>query len=706
MYPEEWKNFWNRRYKELQTENKDPSQHDFKPEWIVFWIQRMKQLHNYDVDMKKKEIRLVLGLPLEDKEHADSPASGGNTEDRRKRRSSPSERSDSRKVVRSSRSTSRRRSRSRSRSPSYAKKSVTSYGREERDRSLSMDRERIRERERLREKDRERNLRFVEGGPTNRDSYYKEPEDYYYFKSRPQFHDYPSQTEQGNAEEDDDEPLTIVSMLRLLTALEEQMGSLGPKVLDLMAKALALEKAKANSSDDILLNDENSVLFETIKEKLKGQLIAGVIERHKMNAVKKAIKNIAALVHQVNHKKLDKKNEKQSTCIITVAMDNQVIAQKIAAALIAEKKTDVTPKQLEILINVFLEMLKKSKELNKVVTTNDYIEMKETEKVEIVAKTVDIMGLNKKDKEKTPEKEPEKEEKSDEESVQEFSDSDLRALLQNFKYLSSDEQQHLLNYVKRLETENPERVEKLKKMIDLNDVMGRGEKKLSPQDMNPTKPEQPEEKIRFEIRKRDETVPLNRRPLDYDDDEDYSFDDVIKMANKNVSKSSDVQPDERSRSSASKDSPPSKFNYDDTQNLIANIMGSLQKNVKKTVIAPAGQAGGSSSAAKSETVHAGPKSESNSISTNLPYYQQQSGDYDGTPYNQTAPMNQDYDIYNQQQNYQMYQQQQQQYPPQDQMYWNQQQQPQQQQQQYYDYGNYNNQYIQQPNNGWGPGPYQ
>jgi len=45
-YPDEWKKFWNRRYKELQAEGNDPSKHDFKPEWIEFWNKRMREIHN------------------------------------------------------------------------------------------------------------------------------------------------------------------------------------------------------------------------------------------------------------------------------------------------------------------------------------------------------------------------------------------------------------------------------------------------------------------------------------------------------------------------------------------------------------------------------------------------------------------------------------------------------------------------------------
>ncbi|KAL4707135.1 hypothetical protein ACJJTC_018870 [Scirpophaga incertulas] len=56
LYPEEWKKFWNRRYKEIQSEGKDPSKHDYKPEWIVFWTARMKELHDEELRVHLSEI--------------------------------------------------------------------------------------------------------------------------------------------------------------------------------------------------------------------------------------------------------------------------------------------------------------------------------------------------------------------------------------------------------------------------------------------------------------------------------------------------------------------------------------------------------------------------------------------------------------------------------------------------------------------------
>lgn len=65
QYNDEWKKFWNKRYKELQTEGKDVSSHDFKPEWIIFWSSRMHELHQEEIKSKKEALRKRLGLPDE-----------------------------------------------------------------------------------------------------------------------------------------------------------------------------------------------------------------------------------------------------------------------------------------------------------------------------------------------------------------------------------------------------------------------------------------------------------------------------------------------------------------------------------------------------------------------------------------------------------------------------------------------------------------
>lgn len=110
----------------------------------------------------------------------------------------------------------------------------------------------------------------------------------------------PVQFEEQNV---DDEPLTVISVLRLLAALEDLLGvTLGKKVLDLLSKAVHLEKLKANLADDVLMNEENSVLLDTVKEKLKGLIIAKIVNNQQINAVRRAIRNVESIVAVIDEK--------------------------------------------------------------------------------------------------------------------------------------------------------------------------------------------------------------------------------------------------------------------------------------------------------------------------------------------------------------------------------------------------------------------
>ncbi|MBO8666411.1 hypothetical protein INO76_15395, partial [Staphylococcus aureus] len=76
---------------------------------------------------------------------------------------------------------------------------------------------------------------------------------------------------------------------------ESQLGLLAPKIVDLLSKGLVMEKIEPKSSIKLLTPD-NCVMFETVKEKLKGQLLAGVVKRSLVNATMFSIRNIEKLM--------------------------------------------------------------------------------------------------------------------------------------------------------------------------------------------------------------------------------------------------------------------------------------------------------------------------------------------------------------------------------------------------------------------------
>ena len=48
-YPEEWRVFWENRYKELQAEGTDADNYDYKEEWIPYWEKRVSQIFEEEV---------------------------------------------------------------------------------------------------------------------------------------------------------------------------------------------------------------------------------------------------------------------------------------------------------------------------------------------------------------------------------------------------------------------------------------------------------------------------------------------------------------------------------------------------------------------------------------------------------------------------------------------------------------------------------
>ncbi|XP_023300058.2 uncharacterized protein CG7065 [Lucilia cuprina] len=730
-YPEEWKKFWNRRYKELQAEKKvDPNKYDYKPEWIVFWTKRMKELFNAEVEKKKKEIKIKLGLPEDAEEKVDqlkekyklpvnrvptkSISRGGPAADvidisdddsPRHSRYSRSRRSRTRSRSRSPRPRQRdyRRSRSRSRSRSNSRSRSLSPFSDEFEPSSSSKHLHKKHHNPIRPygvehppSDYYPYTRVSRYPPSSSvPSHYPPPTAHYRVLDSSKIPKYqepeyrqPKETKEEPKEEEPEGPLTVVAVLRLLTALEEHLGSLGPKVVDMLGKALALEKLKGNSSDDLLMNEDHCVFFETIKEKLKGLLIADVLDdQQKVRAVKRAIKNIAALIHQVTTKgpstdstkdKIENNNDGASNKtkvtlnknatgpnIKDLPFDRQTVATKLAAALVMEGREDVSTADMDKLIYMFILMVKLNKTKRetdgKGLCCNDILPALGIATSKLPKTTLSLANLpaivddllehevNALVKEVEEEMESEvvandKEAKNDNNSsmLESLTDSDLQTLLQNFKHLSSEEQHHLIAHLKKLESADPGRVEKLRKFVNISDLTGSKEssnKSNKTSDSTPTKSStSSKSKTRYDdtppsgSRKGHNALPPgteddddddddgssrrrvnpNKFSLDDDDDDDYNFEDVFKAASSNVNRLSE----EHSRPSKSPIVPVSsspsaltfnpaglKTSLNDTQNLIANLMGSLQQSNSNS----ANKSSPSSSTAKSSIQPSAPQ---------------------------------------------------------------------------------------------------
>lgn len=95
-----------------------------------------------------------------------------------------------------------------------------------------------------------------------------------------------------------DNPLNIITVLRQLSVLEFQLGSHASHVISLLTSGLTMERIKPQSSID-LLTKENILFLELVKEKLKGQLLAGIVPKAMVKATLFGIKNIDELLDVV-----------------------------------------------------------------------------------------------------------------------------------------------------------------------------------------------------------------------------------------------------------------------------------------------------------------------------------------------------------------------------------------------------------------------
>ena len=68
--------------------------------------------------------------------------------------------------------------------------------------------------------------------------------------------------------------------LRILTALEDLLGSLGPQINIIMSRAITLENNKEGSANILLEDLDVAAILQMAKEKLSGQILAGEFFLH------------------------------------------------------------------------------------------------------------------------------------------------------------------------------------------------------------------------------------------------------------------------------------------------------------------------------------------------------------------------------------------------------------------------------------------
>lgn len=101
-----------------------------------------------------------------------------------------------------------------------------------------------------------------------------------------------------------DETVTVISVLRMLVALENMLGSLAPQAIDLLQTAIGMEGLKPDSSSTLLNNSNYCILFETIREKFKGLLMGDLVAANLQRNIRSAIDDITSLLQSAERAKI------------------------------------------------------------------------------------------------------------------------------------------------------------------------------------------------------------------------------------------------------------------------------------------------------------------------------------------------------------------------------------------------------------------
>jgi hypothetical protein len=262
----------------------------------------------------------------------------------------------------------------------------------------------------------------------------------------------------SSPEANNDGLLNIVTVCRLLLALEPELGCIAPRVIALSEQSLSHERAKANSSDELLMDMKNINFLDMIKEKLKGLLAAGMIGESRVVPVKEAIRNIAALMYK------GIKLNAVTTSVKTIIQPNPTelaklkIANVFAKTLLDQGKTGVSAKECAEIVDDFM--------LKQLYATNESNEMQINDEPHPTSSSSAYKF--------TPSEPPRlsqhrEEPKGDNIGLEKLNDEDLKTLLRNFSDLTEDEQINLILYLKKLEKSNARRVNKLSKYVDAGD---------------------------------------------------------------------------------------------------------------------------------------------------------------------------------------------------------------------------------------------
>ena len=423
-YANEWQTFWEKRYRELQLQRKDPENHDYKSEWIVHWANRVEALFRNEVRDKTSDLLRQFDLNSKEEprreDFGEDPFKSymddyekmvGNRDDdiefiEERRRI---------KLIGGSRSRSRSRSRSKVSPLSYKKKTVH---------ILDIDYDDI-----------------------------------------------------------ESNPIRLVSILHGLSELKQlEALQLNQQVKKLADKAIGMEETRHGSSNVLLENSEVMFLLETTREKLNAQVQSKAVDKMQLESVQRSVDNLRRVLKLATRKRpqnppdflKESKDEdgtggdvfnpgKKLKHAIAANLSRLLVRKRLhsmneydMSCLICQvaegtslDEGNFAPPERPAAIPVFAppQQVKPP--------TSTYFSKTDAEQQQQQPSTSTTSSGGQpvpKGREKTPEDDP----------YEDLTTEELRSLLNNFNNLTKGEQGDLIQYIKRLETLNPQKVVDLK----------------------------------------------------------------------------------------------------------------------------------------------------------------------------------------------------------------------------------------------------
>ena len=490
-YGEEWKYFWEKRYKELQSQGRDPNRHDFKAEWIPYWTKRVSRLFDNEVLEKTNDLmnKYHLASVAEPKREDFRP--GRTRKSRSKDRRSRSRSRGRHKAARRSRSGSGGRRRRRSGSE-LGRSSVRREDRNE----VSRDREQHQQEHFNPFGEERRDVRDLRNSGRAGDRFsgaiWEQQEKQQSVENHqargPALFPVEVDMYSGITELEDrrDRGRTVtparpqsedlVPCVRLLTALEDTLGSLGPPVNQVLARALSLEQGRAGSSK-VLLEDPDTVsLLEMVKEKLTGLAGARLVSGSREGAVRVSLDHLGRILEVATKKRsanissyLSPQPGPRSVDQQEMEKNKTLIASTLASSLLQSGQQDITDAELLVIVEQVLQVTAEEdprSSLGRFAKTLLQVTDRENSlarSTEGQFNSYDLVRAERVSGGVIPLVTIEDREPSG--SLDHLTTGELKSLLANFKTLSNQEQGDLVNYMKVLENTNPEKARNVKEVV-------------------------------------------------------------------------------------------------------------------------------------------------------------------------------------------------------------------------------------------------